>query len=356
MGESLINLKKLNNILDEFEDFMGEEGREYINDRKEKTNFLNDYFADDKIDDIDKGVIRELVKKLWAFLSWNNKDYPVNEMMKTGLDEIKKGFKILLHDEEKELAERFDYVNDNIRMMGPAGISEILTHLNDDCAIWNRRAIEGLKWLEIDNDNIIENNINGVEYEKFCRLCEKVLQEIKQETDLVNDLLELDFLLFYISNNKALKEAEDEVTEEVIITPEDFGHDEVVEQVTQLGDGLGFEVESEYVVAPGCRIDAIWRSRIANLGTVSYAFEVHRKGSRDSAILNLQRVLRLEHAIQKVILVSYKEEIEAFKNEISTLSEDFRNSMGYFRVEDLQEALNHLDTMRDILDDVGLMI
>ena len=31
----------------------------------------------------------------------------------------------------------------------------------------------------------------------------------------------------------------------------------------------------------GCRIDAAWRSRIAHLGTISYAFEVHRKGSRD---------------------------------------------------------------------------
>ncbi|SDL68914.1 hypothetical protein [Halarsenatibacter silvermanii] len=356
MKHKHIEIKKISSVIDEFEKFMDGEGQKHKEERIEKNRFLDKYFSEDNIEDIDEGVIRELIKKLWAFFSWNNKNYPATEMMKTGMEEIKEGFKILLHDVERPISERFDYVNENIRMMGPAGISEILAHIDTNYAIWNRRALDGLKWLGVESERLAENNLKGSQYEDFCELCREVLQEINQETNLVNDLLELDFLLFYISNNKLDDEDGEESSQKTGLTPKDFAHDAVIEQVTQLGDGLGFEVESEYVVAPGCRIDAIWRSRIANLGTISYAFEVHRKGSRDSAILNLQRVLRLEHSIQKVILVSYKEEIEAFKDEISTLSEDFRNSMCYFRVEDLRESLNHLDTMRDILDDVGLMI
>ena len=104
----------------------------------------------------------------------------------------------------------------------------------------------------------------------------------------------------------------------------------------------------------GCRIDAIWRSRIGNLGFIKYAFEVHRRGNRDGAILNLQRVRR-DASIQKVIIVSTKDELDIFRREISTLSEDFRNAVGYFSVDDLQNALDHLNAMKDILMPLGLL-
>jgi hypothetical protein len=104
----------------------------------------------------------------------------------------------------------------------------------------------------------------------------------------------------------------------------------------------------------GCRIDVIWRSRIANLGTIAYAFEVHRRGSRDSAILNLQRVKR-DPSIQKVIVVSLKDELEKFQGEIASLQESFRTSVGYFEVQDLQRALDHLQSLKDILKTLGLL-
>jgi hypothetical protein len=136
---------------------------------------------------------------------------------------------------------------------------------------------------------------------------------------------------------------------------DDFEHDVVVDKVIELGDGLGFEVQKEFSVMPGCRIDAIWRTRVANLGTISYAFEVHRKGSRDSAILNLQRIRR-DPTIQKVVIVSSKDELEQFRREIASLDEGFRNAVGYFEVQDLQRALSHVQSLRDILNSLGLLI
>jgi len=139
------------------------------------------------------------------------------------------------------------------------------------------------------------------------------------------------------------------------VAQDDFEHDVVVDKVIELGDGLGFEVQKEFSVMPGCRIDAIRRTRVANLGTISYAFEVHRKGSRDSAILNLQRIRR-DPTIQKVVIVSSKDELEQFRREIASLDEGFRNAVGYFEVQDLQRALSHVQSLRDILNSLGLLI
>jgi hypothetical protein len=35
----------------------------------------------------------------------------------------------------------------------------------------------------------------------------------------------------------------------------------------------------------GCRIDAIWRSRVANLGTIAYAFDLSIEVPRDGELV-----------------------------------------------------------------------
>lgn len=41
--------------------------------------------------------------------------------------------------------------------------------------------------------------------------------------------------------------------------------------------------------------------------------------------------------------------------EIASLPEDFRTSVGYLSVDDLQRAPNHLESMKDLLKTVGLL-
>jgi hypothetical protein len=127
----------------------------------------------------------------------------------------------------------------------------------------------------------------------------------------------------------------------------------VVKDILQLGDSLGFEVDKEVTVAHGCRLDAIWRTRIGNLGQVKYAFEVHKSGSRDSAILNLQRI-KNDSTIQKLVIVSTADELEIFEREISTLPEEFRKSVGYFKISDLQRAVEYQENIKEILRNIGL--
>ncbi|MCK4816319.1 hypothetical protein KA005_11170, partial [bacterium] len=166
-------------------------------------------------------------------------------------------------------------------------------------------------------------------------------------TELTIDLNATSIKLPVVGGAEAFEKA-------IQVETDEIGHGEVIDQILELGDGLGFEVQKEFSVMRGCRIDAIWRSRVASLGTIAYAFEVHRRGSRDSAILNLQRVRR-DPSIQKVVIVSSKTELDKFKGEIASLDEAFRNSVGYFEVKELQQSLMHLQELKDILKTFGLL-
>ncbi len=348
MSPDLIDHEKAKSLMPGFRKFLETEGFQWQKDRDVKDQFISSRFTQDALNELDEGTLRELIQMLWAFLGWTNKDYLVEEMMKSGLDTIRESFDYLLYS-KGPIAERFDQAK-QIRMLGAAGISEILIHLNKyEYAIWNRRARKGLVDLGAPTEKLPKSKqISGSQYTSYCITVKKVLKEVQTISTEIKDLFDLDFLLYYL----AVEEPEIRVQP---TDKEDFDHDAAIDQLLELGDGLGFEIEKEFSVAYGCRIDVLWRSRIANLGTISYAFEVHRRGSRDSAILNLQRVIRNDPSIQKVILVSLNEELEAFRKEIASLGEDFRDAVGYFDVKDLEAALEQLDMLKEILRSTGLM-
>lgn len=345
---SEVNLVFLQKLMPEFKRWLvTDEGAEAMSERDNKTLFFKQNFSKETIQKLDEGVLRDLIRSLWSFGGWTNKDWLLEQMLQSGLPQIRVTFDRLLYSNER-LATRFDAMRE-IRQMGAASISEILTqHDSTKYAIWNRRARRGLAHLGISPSLIPKSSqITGVQYEDFCSLVQNVLIQIKKVYPEIDDFFKLDFLLYYISLG---------IEEEALELPlEKFEHDVAIDQVLQLGDGLGFDVEKEFSVTKGCRVDAVWRSRIANLGVVSYAFEVHKGGSRDSAILNLQRISKADPSIQKLIIVSTEEEIEKFKEEIMSLPEDFRNSVGYFKVKDLHNALEHQVTLKNILSNIGLL-
>jgi len=254
-------------------------------------------------------------------------------MLRSDLSVIRNGFKQLLYGSEP-LAKRFDNVKNTVRMMGSACISEILAHHHPrEYPIWNSRSRGGLIALGVDEAQLPKSaQISGTQHVRFCNLVQDIRKQIAEIDYSSNNLIKLVFLLYYVSVNKTSLRMRSEM---LYVAQDDFEHDVVVDKVIELGDGLGFEVQKEFSVMPGCRIDAIWRTRVANLGTISYAFEVHRKGGRDSAILSLQRIRR-DPTIQKVVIVSSKDELEQFRREIASLDEGFRNAVGYFEVQDLQ--------------------
>ena len=342
-----VDKRILKKTVPQFHRFLEAEGKQWKEERADKDEFFATYFAEDRIDELEEGTLRELIHILWAFNSWTNKDWLLQEMLRSGLPPIRRLFRQLLYG-DGPMAARFDGVRKDVRMMGAASVSEILAHHDrDKYPIWNKRSRQGLIGLGVDDSQLPKSaQISGSQYVSFCQLVRDNRGQIADDYPEFGDLLTLDFLLYFIS------------TQEPAVSPlpeiEDFEHDAVTDQVLELGDGLGFEVQKEFAVMRGCRIDAIWRSRVANLGTIAYAFEVHRRGSRDSAILNLQRVRR-DPSIQKVVIVSSRDELDRFKGEIASLDESFRTSVGYFEVEDLERALSHLQSLKDIMKTLGLL-
>jgi len=234
--------------------------------------------------------------------------------------------------------------------MGPTCISEILAHHDPQkYPIWSSKSKAGLLSLGIPASSLPKSSqIRGHQYAEFCELVGRVRSEIAAKYPEFVDLFTLDYLLFFVSSEQPIG-----VSREAPPAG-DFDHDAVVDEILALGDGLGFDVQKEFAVAYGSKIDAIWRSRIANLGTIAYAFEVQRKGSRDSAILNLQRV-KQDASIQKVIIVSSEEELERFRQEIASIPGSFRETVCYFSVDHLQEALGHVDALKNLLKTLGLL-
>lgn len=352
----IINIHLLKTLLPQFHQFLDAEGEQWRKERQDKDVFFAHYFAEEQIDNLEEGILRELIHLLWAFNGWTNKDWLLQEMLRSGLPAIRSAFKQLLYGTEP-ISKRFDLVRKSVRMMGAASISEILAHHNPkEYPIWNSRSRQGLVVLGIDERRLPRSaQISGSQYASFCKLVQDVHSQVAKNYPEFDDLFKMDFLLYFISIQGISLETQAEtptaLKEHAL---EDFDHDAVVDQIIELGDGLGFEVQKEFSVMAGCRIDAIWRGRVANLGTISYAFEVHRKGSRDSAILNLQRVRR-DPTIQKVVIVSSRSELDEFRREIMSLDEGFRNSIGYFEVQNLQRALEHLRGLKDILKTSGLL-
>lgn len=175
-------------------------------------------------------------------------------MLKSCLDNIRSAFNYLLYSDDP-ISKRYDHIRSNVRMMGAACISEILAHHDHSkYPIWNSRSKAGLIALGIPEMSLPKSaQISGSQYQSFCDLVGEVRQQIASQYPEFRDLFTLDFLLYYISLQKSITSL---LTAEGTITPiEDFEHDSIIDQVLELGDGLGFEVQKEFNVTHGCKIE-----------------------------------------------------------------------------------------------------
>ena len=89
---------------------------------------------------------------------------------------------------------------------------------------------------------------------------------------------------------------------------------------------------------------------------IGYAFEVHRRGNRDGALLNLMKAQNKDPTIQKLVIVSTQDQIEKFKDEADAISADLAKSLAYFEVSQVQKAENRLSDLQDILQTAELMV
>lgn len=343
-----------NQLQSHLRDFQTEADETWQQERLAKKQEIKDLLAEDELDDFGEGSLRELIRSLWAFQSWNNKDYIVEQVLTVGEEEVQQRLASAV-SESVDYDVAFDELCE-IPQFGSSTASEILSFLNpDDCGIYNRPTREGLDVLSYGAE--VPSQIDsGEEYLEYMDTMDEVLSQVEDNlavessTVALDDFIDLDYFLWWLSE----EEVEGGHTGEPEGTGFDmWSHSDVQDMLETIGDGLGFQVRREYEAAPRARLDVVWKTRIANLGSIGYAFEVHNSGQPDSAILNIQKAINEDPDIQQGVIVSTPEQIENFEEEIRSLG-DFANLVSYLSVGNVAEANDLIKELRDILREANL--
>lgn len=313
---------------------------EFKKDIQERVNreqhFKN--LSEEKIKNLSEFEWGELVSKLWAAQMWGNKDYLIQKILDDNkIDKLRRELYNLFYG-KGDIGQRYENFLNNIVGLGPAAATELLCFFNpDEYGIWNDKARKALKTLGFSNVILVEKyRINGEEYKRFIEILKEINQELKSKSFEKSDLLFVDYFLYEVWR-ESQKEVSIPQGEDFV----DFDHYEIRDKIRDIGLWLGFEAETEKTVGHGAKVDVIWRAKIANLGVVTYVFEVHKSGSIDGLILNLQKSKR-NPTVQKVLAVSSKKQLEKIEKETIGLPEDFRKSLSVWDVIEVQMVHQHL--------------
>lgn len=325
----------------------------YRNDSEDRRN-RKAFFKNLIKKPFDEAVFSEILKKLWASQIFGNKEYLVDKIVRdNGIEKLKNKFS-LLRKSDIAPEKKYDSFIGSIKGMGPSMVTELICYLEPDKAgIWNDKARKALVWLEVNQLPLNKYKISGSEYKELNRFLELIASKMKQTGYKEADLLLVDYLLWEVWDS-LIKNADVRVTRPKTSIKSHSRHDELMSKIVEIGAWLGFDVESEKPIAIGSRVDAVWKAKIANLGSVSYVFEVQDKGSIDSLILNLQRS-QGNPTVQKLIVISDKDQLEKIKKETETMPENFRKSCVYWSDEDVDETHQSLEQVSTAIAKLNLV-
>lgn len=331
------NEQKLKKALDAFRKYSQESRfQEDIQEREERKRFFQKVTRE-KFDEFN---FSEIIKKLWTAQIWRNQDYLVNKIIKdNGSDKLVTKFSSLV-SQKGTPGERYERFLQDIKGLGPGMITEILCHTDPQHAgIWNNRVRKSLAWLEAKGVPYDKYKISGKEYDLFNNVLVELAELLVRGSYQDVDLLFVDYFLWEVWDKFAKFQKEKEIT---VLRRGVSKHDEIRDKIAEIGSWLGFEIETEKLVATGAKVDAVWRARIANLGTVSYVFEVQDRGSVDSLIINLQKA-QINPTVQKLIIVSDEEQISRIQKEISAMPESFRKSATFWDISGVENTHQNLE-------------
>jgi len=312
--------------------------------RHERPSLVDFLRSPEKIDRMNELDLRKMISNLWAYSSWTNIDYVVEGIVKEN-PELKEHFKELLYGDEP-FEERFTKFLRNVKHFGPAAVTEIICLYDPQrYGIWNDRSRKALEILGFDNLPLKKYYISGAEYNRINETLKLIAKELQTLGYKNADLITVDLFLWLVWKYESREKKE----KEEVGTVKDFDHNEIRDFIQQIGIWLGFESNTEEHIAKGAQVDVVWRVKIANLGVITYVFEVHRKGSIDSLILNLQKAIS-NPTVQKVIAVSTEEQIERIKKEVEPLPENFRKMLAYWNVADV---MNTHEKLKEVIENLN---
>lgn len=258
----------------------------------------------------------EYISKLWSMLIWGNKKYVVDKLIAdNGFENVKRQLVDLLYG-ETSVEKRWDTFLKNIKGLGPATISELLTYINpQEYAIFNKTTILCYTYLDIHGMPKYNYQYTGKKYVEVCTTAKQIAAMMNAAGEEDTDMLTVDYFLWDEILPLAEKKTPDDKPQTAPVTDKPVSaketkslHDEIKEKLVAIGELLGFESRAEVHITAGAVVDAVWEAKIGNMGKAIYVFEVQSKGSIDSLILNLKKAQN-NAAVQAVVAVADEEQL-----------------------------------------------
>lgn len=283
-------------------------------ERKERKSYYQDY-TKDKLLAMTEDQFSEYISKLWSMLIWGNKQYVVEKVISdNGFDNVKKQLTELLYG-SAPIEKRWDSFTKNVKGLGPATMSELLTYVNpQEYVIFNKTTILCYGYLDIPDMPKYNYQFTGKKFVEVCNIAKEISRALSDAGAEDSDLLAVDYFLWDeilpLAEKKApATEHEKEKPEKPISLNDSKSlHDEIKEKLVAIGELLGFDSRSEVKITTGAVVDAVWEAKIGNMGKAIYVFEVQSKGSIDSLILNLKKA-QSNAAVQAVVAVADEEQL-----------------------------------------------
>jgi hypothetical protein len=326
--------------------------------RRTRTELYAHWLSPEGLQHLTETEFGQIVSTLWASRMWSNTSYYVERLIRDNkLPRLTEQLNALLWGEEP-LAVRYEAFRKNTKGFGAASITELLAFIHpNECGSWNERARKALDLLGCGTilPTLRKSQITGTEYVAFNELLGLIRDELARHGLRWLDVLDVNYFLndvWRVSREKLEPEKETAWVSSPAVS--DFDHNEVQDQLVAIGQWLGFVAEKEKKVARGAVVDVIWQAKIANLGAVTYVFEVQRRGSIDSLILNLQRATA-NPTVQRAIVVANHVDLDAVRREVSALPEGFRTTISYMEVSEIVRAARLIEELSGIIGKLDLV-
>ena len=328
---------------------------EAINERKERKEYYQSW-TKEKINGMSEDDFVEYIGKLWSMLVWGNKKYISDKIIElNGFEKIKENLIYLLYGED-DIVKRWNSFYKNIKQIGPSTMSELLSYIDpNEYVICNKVTCECFRYLGVEKVPIYNYQYTGDNYKRLCDIAKEIKIKLENENIGNVDLLIVDYMFWDIVYPLSKKEDKKVEFEEIQIEKDDkqFIHNDIINQIVEIGQWLGFESRAEVKIADGAIVDAIWQAQIGNMGKVIYAFEVQTHGSIDSLILNLQKASN-NFAVQAIVAVSDEKQIEKIKRESKGIR-DIENKLKTWNYTEVMEMHDCLERSNEIINNLGLV-
>ena len=352
-----MNIEKINKSIKEFKKQIKDNSDiEAINERKERKEYYQSW-TKKKMENMTEDEFVEYIGKLWSMIVWGNKKYIADKIIElNGFKNVKKMLVELLYGND-DIEKRWDKFYKNIKQIGPSSMSELLSYINpNEYVICNKVTCACFKYLEVKNVPTYNYQYTGKNYKMLCDNAKEIKNLMLKEEIKNVDLLIVDYMFWDVvypesKNDKLIIKEEDEI--EIEKDEKQFIHNDIINQIVEIGQWLGFESKSEVKIATGAVVDAIWQAKIGNMGKVIYVFEVQTHGSIDSLILNLQRATN-NFAVQAIVAVSDEKQIEKIKRESEGIH-SIQSKLKTWDYKEVMEMHDCLERSNEIINNLGLV-